>query len=600
MRIKVHRVASVDEAALLEASGVDVIGLEVVDPDAEGPSDGRGVSEYDIWRFAEALTTAQHVVTMPRHFLVDSTAEGAQELEMPWFQLPQSERDDDFLAACVEAGIRVSYAYDYIPDDDPLPAFKARSAELAGPSEVHVFPASRDPWSSLLRNSKREASAGSPLAMTLENLRAWACRHPLFVRLPCSPTRLQEQLQVLDELGVAGVTFVLGTECPVATVLEALKAIGRGVDLSDIDDDTAELEVQLDGEHRRSLAAWAATIIGGRVETTWVHTPGVDLEVRAGDPGQCIIEVSSADDDTTDLPLLVEAAGALLAHLEHAQRSATPLGGLAHAIRVAATRVGADDGLVGRFVGGHKVEEVVASNAVDNLLLARAPDGSRVLLSVCQRSQEARESLAERLRFPGAPFLKVLGHGDVYLERWHPSVWMAEALPPDGTAITGTITEERAIRLGTQVAQTLADAAENGHLTGTLHPMTVWATGTRLDGLTPRPAYFFLSSDHGDMGVTPIFREFYMAPEFLDGLVTRESATFLVAMLIWRWVTGVSPFPGHNATSGLLAIATSEPGPFPGSERLGEVLAAGLAKSPSERPPPAEFAARLRRLIASG
>ena len=174
---------------------------------------------------------------------------------------------------------------------------------------------------------------------------------------------------------------------------------------------------------------------------------------------------------------------------------------------------------------------------------------------------------------------------------------MVEAAPR-GAPISGPIAPSRACRLGAQLARRLAAAATSRPV-GAFHPSLAYVVGDTLCGLTARPAELLFLADEARADPLGHFRHPCVAPEFLKGLATRASSTFLTAITVWTWSTGRSPFASHSRSHELLRIATKTPDPFDGPPELGALLTAGLDKDPRVRPDPLAFASALDKLELS-
>ena len=242
-------------------------------------------------------------------------------------------------------------------------------------------------------------------------------------------------------------------------------------------------------------------------------------------------------------------------------------------------------------IAGYRVERVQRRIGGRTLALARAPDGSEVLLRiVAEPEAPARAERIARLHdVIGAPLLAVLdtgAEGD--------RAYVAHPVPDGGTLAgaleEGPLEQREAVRLLSQLAGALESLTALGLPHGEVTPATVLLTARH-----PRQA---LLGDYG-FGIPAVAAGAdaaaldavaYRAPELARGEpVEPQTSTYALACILVECLTGAPPYTGARP---LLTVHAHQVAPPPRlSERrddlppaLDAIVAGALTKAPEQRP----------------
>jgi hypothetical protein len=193
--IRVHGVATADEASELEALGVNLIGVVV------GAPEDRVLSRETAYNIARRLTRARLCVEPAG---VDLTAEdarrmGADVVVVPWGR----EVAQSWLDALAQADVAWGLVRIPVDEDDDPSWVESRIAEAGVPAptwvEVEVCPNLKDGWSLLRETNESELDAAD-----LDQL---ACAHPIIFSPAFRPDNVRS---IRDTLAHArGFSFTL-------------------------------------------------------------------------------------------------------------------------------------------------------------------------------------------------------------------------------------------------------------------------------------------------------------------------------------------------------------------------------------------------------
>ncbi|SON63420.1 Serine/threonine-protein kinase PknH [Mycobacterium simulans] len=162
----------------------------------------------------------------------------------------------------------------------------------------------------------------------------------------------------------------------------------------------------------------------------------------------------------------------------------------------------------------------------------------------------------------------------------------------------GALPPPRAVAIVSQVAEAL-DAA---HRTGVIHrdikPENILITGNDFAYLVDFGIAAAASDQHLTKTGTAVGSWSYMAPErFGDDDITYRSDIYALACVLYECLTGTPPYQTQNLST-LMGAHLMQPIPRPSLQRQGiptsfdEVIARGMAKSPTDRYPTAGELAR--------
>jgi hypothetical protein len=250
------------------------------------------------------------------------------------------------------------------------------------------------------------------------------------------------------------------------------------------------------------------------------------------------------------------------------------------------------------------VGERLRAGANDEVALGwLAGDSStRFLVTLTDAHDEPRSEIARRLAFPfaGVAGLEVIAAPDpplTYVDA------LVERLPP-GRAASGLVPlPERALAaIGAQIARILVPVHAAGQQLLGIHPDLVFIEDgegdlPRVTGLLPRGPLFVASARAPSRGPST-YQLPYVGPELVTASAPEaRTDVFALCATLHQLGTGSHPFGTLAELPRLIArIAAGTPDPWPGGGRFGEILAAGLARRPADRPSAAELAASLDAL----
>jgi serine/threonine protein kinase len=249
-----------------------------------------------------------------------------------------------------------------------------------------------------------------------------------------------------------------------------------------------------------------------------------------------------------------------------------------------------------RTLGDYRIEGIVGAGRMGVVYLATDPAGRKVALKVLREDVEIDPIYRERFRREGR-MLAALDHPHVI-----PILGMGEV---DGLLYIATRLTESTLRdlivagpIGVDNAITIlaavADALDAAHAAGVIHrdvkPANVLIDpGPRVYltdfGLARDPAGFALTAPGQVLGTVD-----YMAPELLEGVrIGPATDIYALACLAVETLTGQVPYPRDNDAATTYAHVMGTPPSV--SERrpelpvaLDDVIAAGMAKAPDDRP----------------
>ncbi|KIP06231.1 hypothetical protein PHLGIDRAFT_119111 [Phlebiopsis gigantea 11061_1 CR5-6] len=160
-----------------------------------------------------------------------------------------------------------------------------------------------------------------------------------------------------------------------------------------------------------------------------------------------------------------------------------------------------------------------------------------------------------------------------------------------------------------EIAQTLADLHAQHIMHGDLHPGNVLVDSTGSVKITDFGLANFSDASAGSVSLARSGNARYKAPEIHEAgrndediIHTEASDVFALAMLVWKIVSGVDPFPGtrNSAAIAFAIIARKIPERSDAkndiSDPLWDILRECWGFAPETRPRSADVAARLRTL----
>jgi serine/threonine-protein kinase len=249
-----------------------------------------------------------------------------------------------------------------------------------------------------------------------------------------------------------------------------------------------------------------------------------------------------------------------------------------------------------RTLGDYRIEGIVGAGRMGVVYLAIDPSGRKVALKVLRDDVAIDPIYRERFRREGR-MLAALNHPHVIpihgMGEIDGLLYIATRLTEStlrDLIVAGPIPVEDAI----SILSAVADALDAAHAAGVIHrdikPANVLMDpGPRAYltdfGLARDPTGFALTAPGQVLGTID-----YMAPELLEGVrIGPATDIYALACLAVEVLTGQVPFPRDNDAATTYAHVMGSPPSV--SERrpelpvaLDDVIAAGMAKSPDDRP----------------
>jgi serine/threonine protein kinase len=249
-----------------------------------------------------------------------------------------------------------------------------------------------------------------------------------------------------------------------------------------------------------------------------------------------------------------------------------------------------------RTLGDYRIEGIVGAGRMGVVYLAMDPSGRKVALKVLRDDVAIDPIYRERFRREGR-MLAALNHPHVIpihgMGEIDGQLYIATRLTANtlrDLIVAGPIAVDDAI----VILAAVADALDAAHAAGVIHrdikPANVLMDpGLRVYltdfGLARDPTGFALTAPGQVLGTID-----YMAPELLEGVrIGPATDIYALACLAVEVLTGQVPFPRDNDAATTYAHVMGSPPSV--SERrpelpvaLDEVIAAGMAKSPDDRP----------------
>jgi serine/threonine protein kinase len=249
-----------------------------------------------------------------------------------------------------------------------------------------------------------------------------------------------------------------------------------------------------------------------------------------------------------------------------------------------------------RTLGDYRIEGIVGAGRMGVVYLAMDPSGRKVALKVLRDDVAIDPIYRERFRREGR-MLAALNHPHVIpihgMGEIDGQLYIATRLTANtlrDLIVAGPIAVDDAI----VILAAVADALDAAHAAGVVHrdikPANVLMDpGLRVYltdfGLARDPTGFALTAPGQVLGTID-----YMAPELLEGVrIGPATDIYALACLAVEVLTGQVPFPRDNDAATTYAHVMGSPPRV--SERrpelpvaLDEVIAAGMAKSPDDRP----------------
>jgi serine/threonine protein kinase len=249
-----------------------------------------------------------------------------------------------------------------------------------------------------------------------------------------------------------------------------------------------------------------------------------------------------------------------------------------------------------RTLGDYRIEGIVGAGRMGVVYLAMDPSGRKVALKVLRDDVAIDPIYRERFRREGR-MLAALNHPHVIpihgMGEIDGQLYIATRLTANtlrDLIVAGPIAVDDAIA----ILAAVGDALDAAHAAGVVHrdikPANVLMDpGPRVYltdfGLARDPTGFALTAPGQVLGTID-----YMAPELLEGVrIGPATDIYALACLAVEVLTGQVPFPRDNDAATTYAHVMGSPPSV--SERrpelpvaLDEVIAAGMAKSPDDRP----------------
>jgi serine/threonine kinase PknH len=249
-----------------------------------------------------------------------------------------------------------------------------------------------------------------------------------------------------------------------------------------------------------------------------------------------------------------------------------------------------------RTLGDYRIEGIVGAGRMGVVYLAMDPSGRKVALKVLRDDVAIDPIYRERFRREGRMLaalnhphaIPIHGMGEIDGQLYIATRLTANTLRD--LIVAGPIAVDDAI----VILAAVADALDAAHAAGVVHrdikPANVLMDpGLRVYltdfGLARDPTGFALTAPGQVLGTID-----YMAPELLEGVrIGPATDIYALACLAVEVLTGQVPFPRDNDAATTYAHVMGSPPSV--SERrpelpvaLDEVIAAGMAKSPDDRP----------------
>jgi len=242
--LKVHRVASADEVAVLAGLGVDYIGFDVDDDAWYGIDraplfgDERYVLRDGLGDLVAGVGAATPVVQLGEDLWSPDVPAELAELGVELVQVPvRLSLGSDVLQACERVGLTVVYSDVVVEPDDPAD-YAAANLDPHRPNlafyDIQLFPSyGENAWTFLRDESPRHPGD----ALSFGDVDAIAAKSGMFVSLDVTPENCGEILRMFGPSAVRGLSFTvspteLGTYHTVEfdRLVEILEAIrGEGV-----------------------------------------------------------------------------------------------------------------------------------------------------------------------------------------------------------------------------------------------------------------------------------------------------------------------------------------------------------------------------------
>lgn len=244
--------------------------------------------------------------------------------------------------------------------------------------------------------------------------------------------------------------------------------------------------------------------------------------------------------------------------------------------------------------------------------------GQRYLISVTQRttaSTRAMGPVIARKRPPidGVFQVEFIGPFDQFgvdrlRDAARESHWgMVEALPAGGPVAglglpePGPARVRTAIQLGAGVGAILLRAARSGLLVTGVRPEYVWAEasadGVKVTGVGGANADYFAIARPHCMATHPLFEREYIPGEVMRAEPASDrSLSFILAVMVAEWATGVYPFPDSWERGNSLSLALGKHAPLAVPPPLEKLLASALVAAAARRPPLADVAQELHEI----
>jgi serine/threonine protein kinase len=249
-----------------------------------------------------------------------------------------------------------------------------------------------------------------------------------------------------------------------------------------------------------------------------------------------------------------------------------------------------------RTLGDYRIEGIVGAGRMGVVYLAIDPSGRKVALKVLRDDVAIDPIYRERFRREGR-MLASLNHPHVIpihgMGEIDGQLYIATRLTANtlrDLIVAGPIAVDDAIA----ILAAVADALDAAHAAGVIH-RDIKPANVLMDpgphvyltdfGLARDPTGFALTAPGQVLGTID-----YMAPELLEGVrIGPATDIYALACLAVEVLTGQVPFPRDNDAATTYAHVMGSPPSV--SERrpelpvaLDEVIAAGMAKSPDDRP----------------
>jgi hypothetical protein len=243
LALKVHRVATADEVAVLAGLGVNYIGFDVDDDAYYGIDraplfgDERYVLRDGLGDLLARVGEATPVVELGADQWSPDVPAELVEQGVELVQVPvRQSLESDVVEAADRAGLTVVWSDIVVEPDDPVD-YAAASLDPQRPNlafyDIQLFPSyGENAWAFLRDESPRHPGD----ALSFDDIDAIAAKSPLFVALDVAPENCGEILQTFGPSAVRGLSFTLsptelGTYHTVefdrlVEILEAIRGVG--------------------------------------------------------------------------------------------------------------------------------------------------------------------------------------------------------------------------------------------------------------------------------------------------------------------------------------------------------------------------------------